>query len=56
MYIILALVWAAAYAVSTYMTYNALLAPVLSKRATFGITGMIASGFLLGSVLEHLLP
>lgn len=59
MLIIAALIAAAAYVQSARVTYIALRAcqhAGLRNRATYGITGMIVSGFVLGSALEHLLP
>lgn len=56
MYVLIAIVSSAAYGVSGYFAYEALLTPVMSNRAMLGITGMIASGIVLGSALGHLLP
>lgn len=59
MYIIVAIVAAAAYLVSAHITYAAVRAYHNTPKrnlAVYGITGMIAAGFVLGSALEHVLP
>lgn len=57
MLIVAAVIAALAYAMSGYVTFDAFTCiQVPARRVTLGITGMIVSGFLLGSILEHLLP
>lgn len=59
MYIFIALVAFMAYVVSARLTFKSLAAYHSTDQrglATYGITGMIVAGFVLGSALEHLLP
>lgn len=53
----IAIAAAGVYAFSTVITFRALrVASKYRDSAVWGITGMIASGLVLGGALEHLLP
>lgn len=57
--VIIGIVAAIVYFASMRTTFHALRsgqAQSVRNDATFGITGMIVSGIVLGSVLERLLP